>query len=178
MKCNEGSRARPDCKASLAMAPLCSRACFHIWVVLAAGALVAACAQASLQPGAFSAADLALVVAVPTWDVDKDGRVTCADWQAYSGALFEESDADHDGFLVAEEYRALARTDKLFETVPLGYFDTDNTGKVSRAQFVDAPNRAFALLDKNHDCAIDKSELVKLPARPGGRLKSGGKGKR
>ena len=49
----------------------------------------------------------------------------------------------------------------MFETVEFGYYDANGDGKVARTEFVDKPNRAFALLDKNNEC--------KLTAEPGRR---------
>jgi Ca2+-binding EF-hand superfamily protein len=56
----------------------------------------------------------------------------------------------------------------------LDYFDGDGDGRVSRSEFVDKPNRAFAVLDKNKDCALSRDEIRQPSApQPGG---PGGKG--
>jgi Ca2+-binding EF-hand superfamily protein len=118
--------------------------------------------------------DSALIQAVPTWDGNKDGTVTCEEWKSYADALFNQFDGGKDGFLIAGEYRALAQADRLFEVVPLDYFDGDGDGRVSRSEFVNKPNRAFAVLDKNKDCALGRDEFRQpSPPQPGG---PGGKG--
>lgn len=118
--------------------------------------------------------DSALIQAVPTWDGNRDGTVTCEEWKNYADALFKQFDGLRDGFLTAGEYQALAKGDRLFEVVPLAYFDSDGDARVSQSEFVDKPNRAFALLDKNKDCALSRDELRHpSPPQPGG---PGGKG--
>jgi hypothetical protein len=132
-------------------------------------------------PGAVHSADSALIQAIPTWDGNRDGTVTCEEWKSYADGLFKQFDGGKDGFLTTGEYRALAQADRLFEVVPLGYFDGDGDGRVSRSEFVDKPNRAFAMLDKNSDCALERDEFRQSsppqPGGPGGRgMPKGGPG--
>ncbi|MCZ7594933.1 MAG: hypothetical protein M5U16_08450 [Hyphomicrobium sp.] len=63
----------------------------------------------------------------------------------------------------------------------MDYFDSDGDARVSRSEFVDKPNRAFAVLDKNKDCALGRDEIrqpsAPEPGGPGGkRMPKGGPG--
>ena len=49
---------------------------------------------------------------------------------------------------------------KMFQTVDLSYYDANGDGKLTRAEFVDKPNRAFALLDKNNECRLTGSQVA------------------
>jgi hypothetical protein len=107
-----------------------------------------------------SLVDREFVIAAVTWDLNKDGNVTCDEWKQYVTMLFREADADHDGMLTREEYAALSRRDRLFETAGFKYFDANGDGRISLSEMVDKPNPAFILLDKNHDCVLTPDERV------------------
>jgi hypothetical protein len=100
------------------------------------------------------------VIAAVTWDLNKDGNVTCDEWKRYVTSLFREADANHDGFLTREEYATLSRQDRLFDTAGFNYWDANGDGRISLSEMVDKPNPAFILLDKNHDCVLTPDERV------------------
>jgi hypothetical protein len=110
-----------------------------------------------------------LVRAARTWDISQDGSVTCDEWRTYAGRLFSRFDADGDGYFGAYEYGTMSMTDRLFDAIPLDYFDADNDERVSRTEFVDKPNAAFTLGDRNKDCTLDITELVIGAPPPGGK---------
>lgn len=113
--------------------------------------------------------------AARTWDINRDGSVTCDEWRAYAGRLFSRFDADGDGYLVAYEYGTMSMTDRLFEAIQLDYFDTDKDERLSRTELADKPNAAFTLGDRNKDCTLDSTELVtRIP--PAGRKRPPGGG--
>lgn len=124
--------------------------------------------------GSASREEMFLVRAARTWDINQDGSVTCEEWRAYAGRLFSRFDADGDGYLTAHEYGAMATTDRLFEAIPFGYFDTNKDKRLSRAELANAPNAAFTLGDRNKDCALDRTELVTQVPSPGGKPPGGG----
>ncbi len=68
-----------------------------------------------------------MLTAARTWDLNQDGSVSCEEWKAYAGRLFGRFDADPDDIWMTHKYRTMAITDRLFETVPLDYFDTAKT---------------------------------------------------
>ena len=142
--------------------------------VLALGALVLqmGCAANELALASASHVEKEFAGAAVTWDLNQDGDVTCDEWKQYGTALFREADANRDGFLNREEFAAMARTDRLFETAGFPYFDTDGNGRISQAELIDKPNPAFALLDRNKDCVITPDE--RMPPRGGGDSSGGG----
>lgn len=136
-------------------------------LVLAAAALLQACTSAGSPLDSASATDLTFVTAAQTWDLNKDNVVECGEWTSYLTSLFGTADADRDGAVTPEEYRAITRQDKLFEVAGMPYFDLDGDGRLTLAEFTGKPNPAFALLDKDKDCRIASSEMVQSsPAGP------------
>ena len=119
--------------------------------------------------GSLSQTDRAFLQASATWDIDKDGVVTCEEWRSYAAALFKEADANADGMLTRAEYADMARIDRLFELVGFGHFDQNGDGRVSTAELVDKPNPAFAILDKNGDCRLTADEMPTLAGQPPGQ---------
>jgi hypothetical protein len=140
-------------------------------LALAAGA--AGCATQNAPLGSASEIDRAFASAVATWDINRDGEVTCEEWRQYASGLF--ADAYKDGALSRQEFAAMARVDRLFEIANFDYFDADGDGKVTLAEIIGKPNPAFRLLDKNGDCVIGRDE--RLGERSPG-TKGQGKGKR
>lgn len=104
--------------------------------------------------------DRVFLSAAGNWDTNRDGVVTCDEWRAYAGELFDSADANHDGFVERTEYVKIISTDRMFQTVDLSYYDADGDGKLTRAEFVDKPNRAFALLDKSNECKLSASQVA------------------
>jgi Ca2+-binding EF-hand superfamily protein len=109
--------------------------------------------------------DLRFVAAVATWDVNRDGNVTCSEWKQYAASLLKDADRDRDGVLTREEFEAMSRQDRLFATTGFAYFDANGDGRIALAELVDKPNPAFALLDRNGDCAIASNERINLEKR-------------
>jgi hypothetical protein len=104
--------------------------------------------------------DRVFLSAAGGWDRNRDGVVTCDEWKAYAGELFDGADANRDGILERTEYAKVISTDRMFETVDFGYYDANGDGKVARTEFVDKPNRAFALLDKSNECKLTSSQVA------------------
>ena len=104
--------------------------------------------------------ELEFATAAITWDLNKDGNVTCDEWKQYVTGLFREADVNRDGNLTRTEFAALARRDRLFETVGFNYFDANADGRLTLAEMTEKPNPAFTLLDKNGDCVIGPDERV------------------
>lgn len=134
---------------------------FACFVILSSAAAVAACGGGGASPfGGASSNDLLFVSAAPTWDLDKNRSVTCQEWQSYTAQLFTEADGNQDGALTAEEYQRVIRSDRLFQSASLQYFDANGDGKVVLAEMTEKPNPAFKILDKNGDCQIGPNEMV------------------
>jgi hypothetical protein len=124
--------------------------------VFAPLAIAAACSTASSLPDV----DRVFLSAAGNWDRNKDGIVTCDEWRAYASELFDSADTNHDGFVDATEYPKIVGTDRMFQTVDLRYYDADHDGKLSRTEFVDKPNRAFALLDQSNQCKLNADQVA------------------
>jgi hypothetical protein len=133
--------------------------------VAVAAAVLAGCAGGPKGPlDSASAVEREFALAAVTWDLNKDGNVTCDEWKQYATGLFREADANRDGILTAEEYAVLARRDRLFDYVGLAYFDANADGRLSLSELIDKPNAAFTLLDKNRDCVLTRDERVHMSA--------------
>jgi hypothetical protein len=104
--------------------------------------------------------DRVFLSAVGTWDRNGDDVITCEEWKAYAGELFDGADSNRDGFVDSTEYGRIISTDRMFQTVDLSYYDANGDGKLTRVEFVDKPNRAFALLDKNKECRLTGSQVA------------------
>ena len=104
--------------------------------------------------------DRVFLSAAGSWDRNRDGYVTCDEWKAYAAELFDAADANRDGALDPTEYAKLAGTDRMFQTVEFKYYDANGNGRIERSEFVDKPNRAFALLDKNNECRLSAAQVA------------------
>jgi EF hand len=123
--------------------------------------LLAGCASGGQSPlGEATPVEREFAAAAITWDLNKDGEVTCEEWKQYVTVLFREADVNRDGNLTRAEFAALGRRDRLFETVGFNYFDANADGRLTLAEMIDKPTPAFALLDKNGDCVISADERV------------------
>lgn len=146
-------------------------------LLLAVLALLAGCGGNKGPLASASPIEKEFVIAESTWDLNHDGNVTCDEWRQYATALFKDADANRDGVLSREEFAAMGRVDRLFDTVGFAYFDADGDGRVTLSEIVDKPNPAFTLLDRNNDCVISSEERLHISDNGGG---AGGskKGKR
>ena len=132
-------------------------------LVLVGLAMLSGCGGGNTGPlASASPTDLAFVAAEVTWDLNHDGNVTCNEWKQYAASLFKAADRDRDGYLSRQEFQAMARQDRLFDTVGFAYFDADRNDRISLAELADKPNPAFVLLDRNGDCVISSDERIRL----------------
>ncbi|BFI95556.1 MAG: hypothetical protein RSP_10660 [Rhodanobacter sp.] len=95
-------------------------------------------------------------------DANHDGVVTLAEFQAARSARFDHLDRNGDGYIGMGDIPALLRSRPKAEQrmkALIRLADTDHDGRVSRAEFIAAGNRAFALADRNHDGVVDKNEF-------------------
>jgi len=130
-------------------------------LVLTGLAILAGCGGNASPLDSASATDRAFIAAETTWDLNRDGSVTCNEWKQYVASLLKEADGDRDGSLSRQEHEALSRQDRLFQTIGFAYFDADGNGRISLSELADKPNPAFALLDRNGDCVIASNERVR-----------------
>lgn len=107
-----------------------------------------------------SETDRVFLMAAGSWDRNRDNTVTCDEWKAYATELFNAADASRDDALDRTEWSDIVKTDRMFETANLDYFDANNDGKVTRAEFVDKPNPAFKLMDTGNTCALSGAQVA------------------
>ncbi len=98
-------------------------------------------------------------------DANKDGKVTPEEFAAFRAATVAAIDTDKDGKLSADELAAMnlkamesmakTRADHMIKML-----DTDGDSKLSAAELVAGPlpPDAFAMMDTNHDGAVDQAE--------------------
>lgn len=116
-------------------------------------------------PGAdINEIDRAFLVSIVSWDMNRDGSVTCDEWKAYARAAFTEADANRDGKLTAAEFDRLIKSDRLFYYANFAYFDANRDGFVDAKELIDRPNPAFVYLDSNKDCTLSPEEISRTRA--------------
>lgn len=106
--------------------------------------------------------DRTFIAAAQTWDLDKNGTVTCDEWTQYISSEFRQADTNGDGALDAEEWKKLVSNDRLFEIANISYYDANGDGRVTIEEMTGKQNLAFKLLDRNNDCQIDRTESVQV----------------
>ena len=133
---------------------------------LAAALWLAACSSSpmasigSITGNKVSATDRVFLMAAGSWDRNRDNTVTCDEWKAYATELFNAADASRDDALDKTEWSEIIKTDRMFETASHDYFDANNDGKVTRAEFVDKPNPAFKLMDTGNTCSLSGAQVA------------------
>jgi hypothetical protein len=134
------------------------RAAGFATVIVAAGLFLSGCSSTPFSNA--SDFDRTFIGAAQTWDIDKDGTVSCDEWKQYSSTSLREADGNGDGALDQTEFTIMAKSDRLFEVANFAYYDLNSDGRVTADELVGKPNLAFKLLDKNGDCRIDRNETV------------------
>lgn len=130
-------------------------------LALGAGLIAGGCASSS-PFSKTSDFDRTFISAAQTWDLDKNGSVSCDEWVQYVTQSFREADVNGDGALDAEEWKKLVANDRLFEVANISYYDANGDGRVTLEEMTGKQNIAFKLLDRNGDCQIDRTEAVQV----------------
>lgn len=99
------------------------------------------------------------------WDANGDQVYSCDEWKRYVGDMFTKADRNRDGFVDAQEFRAIQEADPQFKDAGLGYFDDNRDGKLSRSEFVDKPSPFFLRFDLNRDCKVTLDEVMEQVGR-------------
>jgi len=135
-------------------------ATYNRCLMLGIAMALAGCSTGGFLSDGPSETDRVFLIAAGNWDRNKDGVVTCDEWKSYAAELFDGADREKKGYLTPDDWKKVTAVDKMFETVDFKYYDKNGDGKVDRAEFVDRPNRAFELADRDHDCDLTTVELT------------------
>ncbi|MCC7253570.1 EF-hand domain-containing protein, partial [Hyphomicrobium sp.] len=84
-------------------------------LALLPGAVAGGCASSSNPFSNTSDFDRTFIAAAQTWDLDKNGSVSCEEWTRYVSTEFRQADGNGDGALDAEEWKKMVASDRLFE---------------------------------------------------------------
>lgn len=93
-------------------------------------------------------------------DLDGDGVITRGEIRDHRNRQFDRFDRNHDGYLSAGDLPRRARRgggDRL-EAV-IADFDANRDGRLSHAEFVEGPTRAFNRADRDRDNRVNPQEL-------------------
>jgi Ca2+-binding EF-hand superfamily protein len=93
-------------------------------------------------------------------DKDSNGDITLDEFGAAMANRMTEADADHDGKVTVAELAAeieKMRTERMARRI-IDRFDTDGDGVLTKAEVESRQKKMFALLDRNDDGKIEKSE--------------------
>ena len=105
-----------------------------------------------------------LVAWATTWgDVGRTGVYTCDEWKRYALRLFNDADRNRDGYVDAQEFKAIQQADPMLKNADLAYFDDNRDGRLSRSEFVDKPNQFFARYDRKGECRVTLDAIADMP---------------
>lgn len=144
------------------------RAAIAVAAILVAGTWFGGCSSTSMSSigsigsigSKVSETDRVFLMAAGSWDRNRDSTVTCDEWKAYTTELFNNADSNRDDIVDTSEWGRIVSVDRMFETADLGYFDQSGDGKVTRSEFVDKPNPAFALMDTGKTCSLNAEQIA------------------
>jgi Ca2+-binding EF-hand superfamily protein len=130
-------------------------------VCLAAAGLAAGCSSSAGTSGPeISSLDKSFLRGISSYDQNRDGVVTCDEWRAAAAETFVAANKSRSGFLTEDEFRDMAKTDRIFLSAGLKYYDANGDGKVDKKEFIERPNPAFTYADKDKDCRLNDVELI------------------
>jgi len=110
-----------------------------------------------------------VALAAPKADLNQDGQITRAEFQAEANAKFAAADTDFDGQLTKDEMKSLRvkrkaeREDKRFAKMD----DANGDGVVSRAEYDASTEALFTRMDANGDGVLTKGEGKRRKGRKG-----------
>jgi hypothetical protein len=95
----------------------------------------------------------------PSWDTNRDGVYTCAEWKDFMGRLFGSADRNRDGKLDVSEFAVVQKADPSLADSDFGYFDENQDHKISRSEFVEKPSPFILRFDADGDCRVTGDEI-------------------
>lgn len=138
----------------------------RVSIIVASSLVLCACASGGARNAKSSDSNTrSFIQAAGTWDFDRDGTVSCNEWKGYATRQFGAVDSNADGNLEYSEYKTLSARDSMFGSVSPEFFDRNKDTRISKTEFVDTPNPAFAGLDADKDCNLTIAELAAVPRK-------------
>lgn len=138
----------------------------RVSVIVASSLVLCACASGGARIAKSGDSNTrSFIQAAGTWDFDRNGTVSCDEWKGYATRQFGAADSNTDGKLEYSEYKTLSSRDSMFGSVSPEFFDRNKDTRISKAEFVDTPNPAFASLDADKDCNLTIAELAAVPRK-------------
>jgi Ca2+-binding EF-hand superfamily protein len=96
-------------------------------------------------------------------DANHDGYLTREEFKASRAVQFERLDRNNDGLVTLSEFPRLAKSSrpkaKALKTM-ITHADHDGDGRVTRAEFVDGPALLFDRADRDHDGRLSSEEVA------------------
>jgi hypothetical protein len=108
----------------------------------------------------YRGSDRLLAWATVWGDADRKGIYTCEEWKRYATRMFNDADRNRDGYVDAQEFKAIQAADPMFKEADLAYFDDNRDGRLSRGEFVDKPNPFFAHYDRKGTCRVTLDDIT------------------
>jgi Ca2+-binding EF-hand superfamily protein len=125
--------------------------------------LILSVACLAMMGAGAQAASRAPGAALDKADADHDGYVTRDEFRASRAAQFARLDRNGDGAVTLSEFPRLAKSSRpkaqALKTV-ITHADRDGDGRVTRAEFVDGPAPLFDRADKDHDGRLSRDEMA------------------
>lgn len=132
-----------------------------VFLLLAAAAAASSGCAAGPAKARRAMSDPASILAKA--DLDRDGRITRAEFTVARGDMFDRLDRNDDGYATAADAPRRRRRgsgsggerlDQLRQAL-----DVDRDGRISRREFVEAPGLGFERADADQNDVIDRAEL-------------------
>jgi Ca2+-binding EF-hand superfamily protein len=125
---------------------------------------VATAAYAAEAPGGWRMHGMHGNMRLQKADTDKSGDITFEEFSAAMNGRIENADANHDGKVTVEELAARlekARYERMAKRM-IARFDTNGDGQLTEDEVQGRQKKLFALLDRNDDGKIEKSEMRRI----------------
>jgi EF-hand domain pair len=128
------------------------------WIIGVAAWLLSAGTSVAMAQSA-SPTDAMLNKGPPSWDANHDGVYTCDEWKSYMDRLFKSADRNHDGKLDPPEFAMVQKADATLADADFGYFDENQDGRITRAEFIEKQSPFILRFDTNGDCHVTPAEM-------------------
>lgn len=96
-------------------------------------------------------------------DANHDGYVTSEEFKAARSTQFDRLDRNGDDLVTLSEFPRLAKSNrpkaKALKTV-ITHADRNGDGRVTRSEFVDGPAPLFDRADRDHDGRLSRDEIA------------------